>query len=172
MKRNIISAVIVILCFILQSTVCRYVAFGSIGPNLLIIATASFGFMMGKKTGIVTGFFMGLLVDVFNGGALGFHALLYMYIGYFNGFFKRLFFKDDLKLQILLVTCSDFIYGIVYYILLFLLRGRFHIGYYLMNIIIPEVVYTVLLTIVLFVLMTIYFKITDKRANRSSGEIV
>jgi len=172
MKKNIISAIIVILSFILQSTVCRYVAFGSIGPNLLIITTATFGFMMGKKSGIVAGFFIGLLVDVFNGGVLGFHALLYMYIGYFNGFFKRLFFKDDLKLQILLVTCSDFVYGIVYYVLMFLLRGRFHLGYYLMNIIIPEVVYTVLLTIVLFVIMTIFFKITDKRANRSSGEIV
>lgn len=172
MKRNIISAIVVVLSFILQSTVCRYVAFGSIGPNLLIIVTASFGFMLGKKYGIVTGFFIGLLVDIFNGSALGFHALLYMYIGYFNGFFKRLFFRDDLKLQILLVTCSDFIYGIVYYVLMFLLRGRFHVGYYLLNIIIPEVVYTVLLTIVLFMFMTLFTKIADKRADRSNGESV
>lgn len=172
MKKNIISAVIIIVSFILQSTVCRYMAFGSIGPNLLIIVTASFGLMQGKKAGIFSGFFLGLLVDIFHGGALGFHALLYMYIGYFNGFFKRLVFKDDLKLQILLVTCSDFIYGIVYYILLFLLRGRFHLGYYLMNVIIPEVVYTVLLTIVIFALMTLFGRLADKRADRSSKEIV
>lgn len=171
MKRTIGLILIVIFSFILQSTVCRYIAFGSIGPNLLIIVTASFGFMLGNKAGLTAGFFIGLLVDIFNGGVLGFHALLYMYIGYFNGFFKSMFFKDDLKLQILLVAGSDFIYGIVYYVLRFLLRGRFHIGYYLTNIILPEMVYTILLTIVLFIGMTIWDKIVGKRADRRSQEI-
>lgn len=171
MKRTIGFALIVIISFILQSTVCRSITFGSIGPNLLIIIAASFGFMLGKKSGIIAGFFIGLLVDVFNGGVLGFHALLYMYIGYFNGFFKSMFFKDDLKLQILLVAGSDLLYGIVYYVLRFLLRGRFHVGYYLTNIIFPEVVYTVLLTIVLFVFMTLYDKIAGRRADRRSQEI-
>lgn len=171
MKRIIGLSLVVIFSFILQSTVCRHIAFGSIGPNLLIIITASFGFMLGKKPGLIAGFFVGLLVDIFNGGVLGFHALLYMYIGYFNGYFKSMFFKDDLKLQILLIAGSDFVYGFVYYILMFLLRGRFHMGYYLTNIILPEVVYTVLLTIVLFIFMTIYYKITDRRADRRSKEI-
>lgn len=172
MKRNIISAVIVIFGFILQSTFCRYIAFGNISPNLLIIITASFGFMMGKKAGILSGFFTGLLVDIFFGSVLGLHALLYMYIGYFNGFFKKLFFKDDLKLQILLIACSDFIYGIVYYMLLFLLRGKFHIGYYLISVILPEVVYTVLVTIIVFIIMSLGQKIFAGRENRSDGEIV
>ena len=171
MKRIIGLSLVVIFSFILQSTVCRYITFGSIGPNLLIIVTASFGFMLGQKPGLIAGFFVGLLIDIFNGGVLGFHALIYMYIGYFNGFFKSKFFKDDLKLQILLVAGSDFVYGIVYYILMFLLRGRFHMGYYLTNIILPEVVYTVLLTIVLFIFMTLYYKITDRRADRRSQEI-
>lgn len=172
MKKKLIAVVAVIFSFILQSTVCRYIAFGNVGPNLLIIVTASFGFMLGQKQGILAGFFVGLLVDIFNGGVLGFHALLYMYIGYFNGFFKRLFFKDDLKLQILLVACSDFIYGLVYYMLMFLLRGKFQLDFYLMNVIVPEVVYTVLLTIVLFTAMTLSNKIAAKRTNRSNGEIV
>lgn len=171
MKRTIGLALVIIFSFILQSTVCRYITFGSISPNLLIIVTASFGFMLGKKAGIIAGFFVGFLVDIFNGGVLGFHALLYMYIGYFNGFFKSIFFKDDLKLQILLVAGSDFVYSIVYYILMFLLRGRFHVGYYLTNIIIPEIVYTVLVTIVLFIFMTLYDKFIDRRADRRSKEI-
>lgn len=172
MKNKLIAVFAVIFSFILQSTVCRYIAFGNVGPNLLIIVTASFGFMLGQKQGIIAGFFVGLLVDIFNGGVLGFHALLYMHIGYFNGFFKRLFFKDDLKLQILLVACSDFAYGLVYYMLMFLLRGKFQVVFYLMNVIVPEVVYTVLLTIVLFMAMTLSNKIAAKRANRSNGEIV
>lgn len=172
MKNKILGIFVILFSYILQSTVCRYIAFGNVGPNLLIISTASFGFMLGQKAGITVGFFTGFLVDIFSGGILGFHALLYMYIGYFNGFFKRLFFKDDLMLQILLIGCSDFVYSTTYYLLMFLLRGRFHIGFYLMNVIIPETVYTVLLTIVLFSFLTLCGRLSKKRANRSSGEIV
>lgn len=169
MKKNILSAVIVVFGFILQSTFCRYITFGNIAPNLLIIISASFGFMSGKRAGILSGFFSGLMMDVFFGSVLGIHALLYMYIGYFNGFFKKLFFKDDLKLQILLITCSDFIYGIVYYLLMFLLRGRFHFGYYLIAVILPEVVYTVLLTIVLFVLLSVGQRLFSRLSKSESG---
>ena len=172
MKNIIFSALIVIASFILQNTVCRYISFGNIVPNLLLITVSSFGFIKGKKAGVLTGFFAGLLVDIFFSAILGFHALLYMYIGYFNGFFKRLFYKDELKLQILLVGCSDFVYGLVYYLLTFLLRGRFHFTYYLLNIIIPETVYTILLTIVFFLTRTLFVKLFVSDERKSRSEIV
>ncbi|MBO5451333.1 MAG: rod shape-determining protein MreD [Lachnospiraceae bacterium] len=172
MKNIIFSAIIVIASFILQNTICRYISFGNIVPNLLLITVSSFGFIKGKKAGVLTGFFAGLLVDIFFSAILGFHALLYMYIGYFNGFFKRLFYKDELKLQILLVGCSDFVYGFVYYLLTFLLRGRFHFTYYLLNIIIPETVYTILLTIVFFLTRTLFVKLFVSNERKSRSEIV
>lgn len=172
MKNIIFSAIIVIASFILQNTICRYISFGNIVPNLLLITVSSFGFIKGKKAGVLIGFFAGLLVDIFFSAILGFHALLYMYIGYFNGFFKRLFYKDELKLQILLVGCSDFVYGLVYYLLTFLLRGRFHFTYYLLNIIIPETVYTILLTIVFFLTRTLFVKLFVSNERKSRSEIV
>ncbi len=172
MKNIIFSAIIVIASFILQNTICRYISFGNIVPNLLLITVSSFGFIKGKKAGVLTGFFAGLWVDIFFSAILGFHALLYMYIGYFNGFFKRLFYKDELKLQILLVGCSDFVYGLVYYLLTFLLRGRFHFTYYLLNIIIPETVYTILLTIVFFLTRTLFVKLFVSNERKSRSEIV
>lgn len=84
MRRKISVAVIIIVCFLLQSTVFRSLAFANIAPNLLIVVTASFGFMRGKKEGMIIGFFSGMLMDIFFGGILGFYALEYMYIGYFN----------------------------------------------------------------------------------------
>ena len=172
MKNIIFSAIIVIASFILQNTICRYISFGNIVRILLLITVSSFGFIKGKKAGVLTGFFAGLLVDIFFSAILGFHALLYMYIGYFNGFFKRLFYKDELKLQILLVGCSDFVYGLVYYLLTFLLRGRFHFTYYLLNIIIPETVYTILLTIVFFLTRTLFVKLFVSNERKSRSEIV
>ncbi len=172
MKKKIILAVLIIASFIVQSTICQYISIGNICPNLLIIVVASFGFMGGKKAGITAGFLTGILVDIFYGQALGFNALIFMYIGFFNGFFKRLFFKDDLKLQILLIASSDLVYGVVYYLLLFLLRGRFHMGYYFLHVIIPEMVYTILLTLVLYPLVMLYHRLVERWTKRSNTEIV
>lgn len=172
MKNIIISIFLVLASFIFQNTICQFIAFGNIVPNLLIITVSSFGFIKGKKSGVLAGFFSGLLVDIFFSNILGFHALLYMYVGYFNGFFKRMFYKDELKLQILLIGCSDFIFNIIYYLLMFLLRRRFHFSFYLINIILPEVVYTILLTIVIYVVMIVFQKIFMKNHIERSNEFV
>lgn len=150
MKRNVFITIMVIVCFVLQSTLFQIISFGGIAPNLLIIITAAFGFMGGKKCGLIVGFASGLLYDIFFGDVLCFHALIYMYIGYINGNFKQIFYKDDIKLPLVLITASDFIFNITYYVLLFMLRGRFHFVHYLKSIMIPEIVYTIVATLILY----------------------
>ena len=49
MKRKLITFVMIIVCFLLESTVFDKLAFASIKPNLLIIVVSSCGFMRGKK---------------------------------------------------------------------------------------------------------------------------
>ena len=71
-KRNLLIAVSIFVCFILQTTLFQSLNFGGISPNLLMIITAAFGLMYGQKCGIVTGFFCGLLIDMFFGQALCF----------------------------------------------------------------------------------------------------
>lgn len=65
MKRFIVSIFFIIMCFLLQTTVFKGLAFGGIVPNLMIILTASFGFMRGEKTGLIMGFCCGFLIDIF-----------------------------------------------------------------------------------------------------------
>lgn len=153
MKRFIITTLLIFMCFLLQCTVFHTLAFGGIVPNLLIVLTASFGFMRGEKTGLLIGFFCGLLVDIFFGNSIGFYSLLYMYIGYANGKFSAIFYPQDIKLPIALILGSDFFYGLVCYVILFLLRSRFDFRYYFMNIILPEIVYTIVVTIFLYPLI-------------------
>ncbi len=146
MLKVIISAFFVIISFLLQGTLFRAISLGNIVPNLMIIVTASYGFMRGRKNGLLIGFFSGLLMDVFLGSILGYYALIYMYIGYFNGIFRKAFFPEDIKLPLLLISGSDFIYNMVCYILSFLLKGRLNFGYYFLNIMIPELIYTIVIT--------------------------
>lgn len=150
MRRKISVAGIIIICFLLQSTLFRALSFANIAPNLLLVVTAAFGFMRGKKEGLFIGFFSGMLMDIFFGGILGFYALEYMYIGYFNGFFRKQFFPDDIKLPLFLIGISDILYNLGVYVLRFFFRGNFQIGYFMIHIIIPELVYTLLVTIVLY----------------------
>lgn len=172
MKNNIVIGLFVLVCFILQSTVFQSLSFGGISPNLLIVITAAFGFMRGKKCGLLVGFFSGLLVDLFFGDVLCFYALIYMYIGYGNGMFKRIFFKEDIKLPMLLITVSDFVYCMTCYLLLFLLRSRFDFLYYFVHIIVPEIVYTIVITILLYPLILFVDGRLEGKAKRSEGSFV
>ncbi|MDD3367781.1 MAG: rod shape-determining protein MreD [Lachnospiraceae bacterium] len=171
-KRFVFSAVTIIFSFILQSCVFTRLSFGGIIPNLLIIITASFGFMRGEGSGITIGFISGLLCDIFSGSVLGFYALLYMCIGYVNGKFARIFYPMELRLPLLAILGSDFTYGMVCYILLFLLRGRFAIGYYFLHIIVPEMVYTILVTIVYYPLILLINTRLEKDEQRSAKKFV
>ncbi len=172
MKRFIVSALLIIICFLFQTTVFKGLNFGGIVPNLLIILAASFGFMRGERTGLIIGFFCGFLADIFFGNVLGLNAMIYMYIGYANGKFNRIFFPEDIKLPLCLILVSDLAYGFLYYITLFLMRGRFHIGYYFLNVILPEMVYTILITLLLYPLILWLNKKLEDSEKRSARKFV
>ena len=72
MRRKIIEALLIIVCFILQCTVFQTLSLAGIVPNLLLIVTSSLGFMRGEKEGMAVGFFSGLLTDIFFGQLFGF----------------------------------------------------------------------------------------------------
>ena len=153
MRRKIVLFIIIAICFLLQTTVFRALTFANIGPNLLIIVVSSFGLMRGKKEGLWVGFFCGLLIDIFFGFYLGGYALLYMYIGYINGMFKKYFYPDDIKLPMVMIGASDIACNLVIYFVMFLMRSKFKFWYYLSSIIIPEFVYTMVITIFLYFIL-------------------
>ena len=144
MRRKVNVFIIIAICFLLQTTLFQALSFASISPNLLIIVVSSFGFMRGKKEGMYIGFACGLLLDIFGSGILGFYALLYMYIGYINGCFRKMFYPEDLKLPMLLIAGSDLGCSLIDLLsCCFCSAESFdHFQYYLWNIMLPELVYT------------------------------
>jgi rod shape-determining protein MreD len=163
---------IVLVCFLLQTTLFPSITFFTVTPNLLIIVTASFGFMRGKKEGMYIGFLCGMLIDIFYADALGGYALLYMYIGYLNGFFRKIFFPEDLKLPMALIAASDFVYNFVIYFFLFLFRNRLEFPFYLSHVILPELVYTLLMMIVLYFLILKINQHLEEIERRSAAKFV
>ena len=155
MKRKLITFCIIIICFLMECTIFHRLSFASIKPNLLIIITSSFGFMRGKKEGLAVGFLSGFLTDVFWGNTLG-----------------RLFYDDDIKLPIALIAVSELIYGLVTYFCMYLLRGDFAFEAYLRQIIMPELVYTILVTLILYQIILHINKKLEAEEQRSASKFV
>ena len=172
MKRKIVTACIIVVCFLLECTLFEKLSFGYIKPNLMIIVTSSFGFMRGKKTGMIVGFTSGLLIDIMFSDLVGFYALLYTLIGYANGMFERIFYGDDIKLPLILIGASDFVYGNLVCIFMFIMRSKFNYFYYLGNIMIPELIYTVLVTLILYQIILYLHKKLEAEEKRSASKFV
>ena len=171
-RRPLILAIIIIICFLLESTVFQSLSFASITPNLLIVVTSAFGFMRGQKEGMFVGFFSGLLIDIFFSEYMGLYALIYMVLGYLNGFFNRIFYPEDIKLPLFLIAASDFLYGNIICVFMFIMRSRFDYLYYLKNIIIPELIYTILVTLVLYQIVLKINEALETVEKRSASRFV
>lgn len=172
MKRKIITVCIIIACFILECTVFQSLSLASITPNLLIIVTSSFGFMRGKREGMMVGFISGLLFDIMFSDLIGFYTLIYTVLGYANGFFRKIFYDDDIKLPLILISASDFLYGNIVCIFMFIMRSKFDYFYYLSNIIIPELIYTILVTLILYQLILHINRKLESEEKRSASKFV
>ncbi|MEY8536020.1 rod shape-determining protein MreD [Blautia pseudococcoides] len=152
-QRKVVTLLLILISAILQGTLFKALSIGSITPNLLLILAVSFGFMRGKKNGIWIGFFCGILKDLLSDGLLGFYALVYLCIGYAAGCCCKLFYDEELRVPIILMAAGDLVYGGLVYGMQYLMRGRIEFYYYFGRIIIPEMIYTVLMTVLLYRLL-------------------
>ena len=174
MKKRIFILICIFISFCLQCTLFKALALGKVGPNLLLMLTAVFGFMGGKKDGMFAGFFAGLFTDILYGnGIIGFYMLLFVWAGYVNGMFNTLFYPEDIKLPLILTTCSDFFCGFLTYVFLFLLRSKLDLSFYIVHVILPETVYTLVVTLLLYkpVLMLAGFFDDDAPGERKVKDV-
>lgn len=169
-KRVVLTVLFVLICYMLQCTVLPKLALASVKPNLMVIVTAAFGFMRGTKEGMLIGFFSGLLMDIQFGSILGIYALLYLLIGYVNGMFEQMYYDEDIKLPLILTAASEFVYGLIVYVLMFLLRSEFNFLHYLSHIIIPELIYTIVVTLGLYPLMLFVNQRLETEEKRSASK--
>ena len=111
-------------------------------------------------------------MDIQFGSVLGLYAWIYLLIGSVNGIIGERYFEEDVKLPLLLIAGSEFVYGLVIYFLMFLLRSEFDFFYYLMHVIIPELIYTVGVTVLMYQWILWINKKLEAEEKRSAGKFV
>ena len=146
-KRRISTIIIILLAFLLQTTVFHKLALANVVPNLLLILTVCYSYMRGRTSGEVIGLVCGLMLDMMYGSVIGLYAFIFMTIGFLCGYCQKIYFTDNYILPCVLVGLSDLVYGFYYYITEFLVRGKLHFTFY---IILPELIYTLVISVVVF----------------------
>ena len=150
LKRIILILILIWACFILQTTVFASLGFITVTPALLLIIPVSLGFLRGKREGLIYGFICGLILDIFYGGILGLYAMLYMYLGFAAGLFNNVFYEDDTRIPVIMTFAADIIAGTAIYIGGFFLRGKLFYPQYFVSVIIPEAVFTAVMTVIVY----------------------
>lgn len=163
--RFFVTAVIIVLNFIIQSTFLHGIEIINIVPNTAIIVIVSFAFMRGEYEGATIGFTVGILQDMFFCRYVGMNAFLGMMTGYLCGKFCADFFTENFLIPLLMTSASTFLYGFVFYVFNVLILGYTDLFYFLSNIIIPETAYTALFSVFMYKLFYIVNEKLEKRES-------
>ena len=147
MRKLLINLVMLILAFTIQICVFPQIAFLSSAPNLLLIVCS---FIEGRERGMFYGLVAGLFMDLFYSGPFGFYTLFFINLGYVSGICNKYYYEDYITLPLLLSLASDLIYNLYIYVFRFLIRNRLNFGHYLVSIIIPEIIFTTVTTLVVY----------------------
>lgn len=159
MRRIIINVLVMVLAFTIQCCVFPLIPILTATPNLLLILTFSFGFIYGSRAGMWYGLFAGILLDLFYSGPFGFYTLLFINIGFLNGIFTKYYYEDYITLPLIMSLVNEIIYNFYIYIFRFLIRSRLDILYYVKEIMIPELILSVVTTLLIYR----FFLFTNRR---------
>ena len=146
----LVHIIIIMFAFFIQTSIFPLIPFFNASPNLLLIITFSYGLLYGESIGLITGFFCGLLCDMYFSGVFGSFMLIYSLIGFGNGMLNTSFFEDSITTPMLLSLANGFIYNFYIYIVHFLVRQKFNLPYYFVNVMIPNVLFTLIVTVIVY----------------------
>ena len=141
MRRIIVNIAFIIFAFALQICIFPFIPFLYASPNLLIILTFTYGFSLGVEEGMLYGVLCGVLMDLYFAG---------IWIGYINGRLSAFFYEEYIVLPVIVCMISEVMYNVFIYVFRFLIRDKFEVLYYLKNIVIPEVIITLIFTLLLY----------------------
>lgn len=166
LKRVLIHILLITGAFLLQTGVFPLLPFLSSTPNLLLILTFSLGFIYGAETGMLCGVAAGLLMDLSSGGMFGFYILIFLYIGYLNGLFTKYYYDDFITLPLILCALNELLYHLYIYAVRFLVRGKLDLPHYFMDIILPEILFSLIVTLFVYRFLLLANKKLDRIQNR------
>ena len=150
MRRCITLFVVLICNLALQSTLLQHIAVMGVVPNTALIIILSMALLRGSTEGAAVGLFAGLLQDGLFGGAIGYYALLGMVSGYLAGKFNKGFYRENYFMPMVLSFIATFLYESCVFLTLILFSGNLDYPYFLTHLILPEMAYNTVFSILVY----------------------
>jgi len=168
---KIVIGIAIFVSYFLQTSV-DFFALGSVKPDFLLILTVYFALYRGSFAALWIGFFGGLLQDINLGGYtnlvkqemqyyIGTSALAKTIIGYVSGKVARDINKDATSLIVIVVFVACLIKGIIMFFTVAIFHSSAHAAS-LITIVLPEALFTAVLSIVWFRLLRWAFPTVEK----------
>ncbi len=142
MVRILVMTAIVLVNFVLQSSVLPAIEIFGVTPDTALILIVGYGVLRGDVEGAVFGFFCGLAQDLFGAYYIGLFAMLGMLTGFVCGKPFKDFFHDNALLPFIVVPVAAVAYQFIFYCAAFLFTGESSLWYYTGYVIIPKTIYT------------------------------
>ena len=141
------------ILYFLQINFFNWFNIAGIKPNLFVVLILCIGLFINKEVAIIFGFIIGIYLDFLTGKQIGISAIIYALIGFLGGYFDKNFSKESKITILLMVAGSTIIFETIVY---FYTIARNQIPLQLLGfikIMLIEVVFNVLLTIILYPLI-------------------
>lgn len=160
---------ILIINFILQTTIFHNMQIQGVFPNTSLIIITSYSLLRGRKEGILMSLFSGSLFDILFSSFYGFYTLPLIAISYFIGGYQEDFYRENYILPVFFCTLASFLHESYFFLIEITFRGGFDIVFFAVKVILPTTIYTGALTIPIYRLLfslNEYFELKEKYKYR------
>jgi rod shape-determining protein MreD len=148
----LLDVVILLGALLLQQTLVRWLAIGSVRPDLILIALTAVALRHGPIAGLYAGVLLGLVQDIYVVETLGANVLAKALVGYAMGFFEEKVMKVMAATRVLLLAAALMLHDVLFYVAAGYRGGFFWEA--LLRQSLPSAVYTLVLGAVAFYFAT------------------
>ncbi len=156
MKKVLINIALIIsfiIIYFLQINLFSWFKIAGVMPNLFIIFVLFIGLFISRIAGMTYGIGCGIMLDLFIGRKVGITAIMLGIVGLIGGIFDKNFSKESRITIIIMVIVSSLVYEIGAYLIGCVIYGYSVEIVSFIKILLIEVIYNILITIVLYPLI-------------------
>lgn len=150
--------IIVIINFLLQTTLFNFLRIGGVAPNTALIIIVTIALLKGKKTGAILGLSVGLLQDLMFNDVIGVYTLIYFLIGYGVGLVDNKVYKENSFIALIFTGGATILFYLLFNFLMYFLAVDVSFKAMFKNIIFIELIYNLVLSIPIYKIVTRLFR--------------
>jgi rod shape-determining protein MreD len=154
--RKIVYGIIIFIIASLQSS--NVLAIVDINPDLLLIVAILHSLKYGEYSGVIFGFFTGLLEDTLSGTLFGMNAFILTLVSWLTSIYKKYIFVSDVVAFLIYVVIATIIKYIFFVLLTWIFKRGDLPGWIILLKMAGEIAYNCLIGLILFYLAPLMYK--------------